>query len=331
MRILALADGMNGVVYHRIYTPLVRLQLDGHAVVDIAQDSDTMLNRVNYKDYDLIVFNRWLGVHHYDILTKIAKAKTPFVVDVDDYWVLPKYNPAYWAYRKGIKNAIKDALAYADGVTCTTSQLLKEVKAYNKNAIVIPNCIDYEHEQWRHSRLDNEKFKVGWVGGITHHEDLKLIVDAITRLGEEGKIEFYLCGYTPSDIWDSICSMFKGDWFHIVRGTNANAYGEVYKHFDLVVAPLQTTKFNSCKSELKILEASAYDLPIVVSACEPYTNHIDNAGVIFAKNDEWYESITQAMQNTTHLGYSNIYYCKKFHDISMWNKKRISFYQSLCK
>ncbi len=331
MRILALADGMNGVVYHRIYTPLMRLQLDEYATIDIAQDSDTMMNLVDFKNYDLVVFNRWLGKHHYDILKKIAQAKTPYIVDVDDYWVLPKFNPAYWAYRNGIKNAIKDALHYADGVTCTTPQLLEQVKQYNKNAIVLPNCLDYEHEQWKHSRVANDKDKVGWVGGITHHEDLKLIVDDITRLGEEGLIDFYLCGYTPSDIWDSICSMFKGDWFHVVRGTSANAYGEVYKHFDVAIAPLQATKFNSCKSELKILEASAYDLPIVVSACEPYLNHIDNGGVIFSKNDEWYDSIKQALLNTSHLGSSNAKYCKKFHDIKLWNIERIKFYESICK
>lgn len=331
MKILALADGMNGVVYHRIYTPLMRLQLDHGVEVDIAQDGNTMLNLVDFTKYDLVVFNRWLGANHYDILQKIAKAKTKFVVDIDDYWVLPKFNPAYWAYRHGIKSAIKDALHYADGVTCTTQLLLDEVKQYNRKAVVIPNCIDKEHEQWRHSRLVNDKPKVGWVGGITHHEDLKLIVDAVTKLGEEGKIDFYLCGYTPSEIWDNIISMFKGDWFHIVRGSSANAYGEVYKHFDLVLAPLQATKFNSCKSELKILEAAAYDIPVVASACHPYLNHISNGGVYFAKNDEWYESISQALADTENTGLSNAIYCDKFHNIKEWNVERLNFYRSICK
>ena len=331
MRILALADGMNGVIYHRIYTPLMRLQLDGHATIDIAQDSETMLKEVRFEDYDLIVFNRWLGPYHYDILKKIAKAKTPYVIDVDDYWVLPKYNPAYWAYRQGIKSAIKDAIHYADAVTCTTNQLAVKVKELNKNVVVLPNCLDYEHEQWKHTRIENEKFKIGWIGGITHHEDLKLIVDAITRIGEEGIADFYLCGYTDNDIWNQIVNMFKGDWFHVVRGTNAASYGEVYKHFDLVVAPLQKTPFNSCKSELKILEASAYEVPVVVSAVEPYTNHIDNGGVIFAKPDEWYESIKQAMTHAKELGESNALYCRKFHNLQLHNISRLKLYESLCK
>ena len=160
---------------------------------------------------------------------------------------------------------------------------------------------------------------------------MKLIVDAITRIGEEGIADFYLCGYTDNDIWNQIVNMFKGDWFHVVRGTNAASYGEVYKHFDLVVAPLQKTPFNSCKSELKIIEASAYEVPVVVSAVEPYTNHIDNGGVIFAKPDEWYESIKQAMSHAKELGDSNALYCRKFHNLQLHNISRLKLYESLCK
>ncbi len=105
MRILILTDGMNGVVYHRIYTPHLRLQLDGQATIDVCQSQEEWMT-IDFKLYDVIVFSRWLGKYHYDILKRIADAGKPYVIDVDDYWVLPKYNPAYWAYRKGIKNAI---------------------------------------------------------------------------------------------------------------------------------------------------------------------------------------------------------------------------------
>ncbi len=42
----------------------------------------------------------------------------------------------------------------------------------------------------------------------------------------------------------------------IVEGTSVWEYGEVYKHFDFVLAPLQDNHFNQCKSELKIVEAA---------------------------------------------------------------------------
>ena len=122
MKLLILTDGMNGVVYHRLFTPHLRMQIDGQADVSVCQSQEEWLT-LDYSQFDVIIFSRWLGAKHYDVLKKIADSGTPYVVDIDDYWVLPKYNPAYWAYRKGIKQAVKDSINYADGVITTTLHL----------------------------------------------------------------------------------------------------------------------------------------------------------------------------------------------------------------
>jgi hypothetical protein len=45
--------------------------------------------------------------------------------------------------------------------------------------------------------------KIGWVGGITHEEDLKLIADDINAMD----VEFYIVGYTPSEHWNNIVKL----------------------------------------------------------------------------------------------------------------------------
>ena len=168
MKLLILTDGINGVVYHRLFTPHLRMQIDGHAEVSVCQSPEEWLT-LDYSQFDVIVFSRWLGAKHYDVLKKIADSGTPYVVDIDDYWVLPKYNPAYPAYRSGIKQAIKDAINYADAVITTTIHLASQIREINENVIIASNCLDYTHKQWEAEPMERtDKVKVGWIGGVTH-------------------------------------------------------------------------------------------------------------------------------------------------------------------
>ncbi len=328
MKLLILTDGINGVVYHRIYAPHLRMQINGEAEVDVCQSQAEWMT-VDLAPYDVIVFSRWLGKNQYDVLKRITDAGKPYVIDVDDYWVLPKYNPAYWAYRKGIKNCIKDAINYADAVFCTTPKLANQVRAINDNVYIVPNCLDTSHNQWKQPKEKNERVKIGWVGGITHEEDLKLIADDINSMD----VDFYICGYTPSDHWNNIVKLIPKA--NIVQGTSVFEYGEVYKHFDFVLAPLVDNNFNNCKSELKIVEAAAYSIPIICSAVYPYLYHTANDGVIFATQNNWKASI-QKLIDAGHsvrqsMGESNRIYCETYHNLELHNLTRLSVYQSLCK
>jgi glycosyltransferase involved in cell wall biosynthesis len=171
--------------------------------------------------------------------------------------------------------------------------------------------------------------KIGWVGGITHEEDLKLIADDINSMD----VDFYICGYTPSDHWNNIVKLIPKA--NIVQGTSVFEYGEVYKHFDFVLAPLQDNHFNNCKSELKIVEAAAYSIPIICSAVYPYLYHTGNDGVIFATQNNWKASIEKLIDAghsvRRSMGESNRIYCETYHNLELHNLTRLSVYQSLCK
>jgi len=329
MKLLILTDGINGVVYHRLFTPHLRMQLDGQADVSVCQSAEEWLT-LDYRAFDVIIFSRWLGAKHYDVLKKIVDSDTPYVVDIDDYWVLPKYNPAYWAYRKGIKQCVKDSINYADAVITTTPALAKEIRLINENVVIASNCLDYTHKQWEAEPMERtDKVKVGWVGGVTHEEDLKLIADQIKGMD----IEFYICGYTPGEIWNRIAKSMPDA--KIVEGTTVFEYGEVYRHFDIVLAPLQDNKFNNCKSELKIVEASAYKKPIICSAVYPYLYHQANDGVLLVTQNDWRTAI-QKMIDVGHsvrqsMGLANYEYCQKHHNLELHNLTRLQLYKSLCK
>lgn len=336
MKILVLFDGMSGVSFHRLYTPYARLQLDYDCTVDISQDKKEWAD-LPFEKYDVVVFNRWLGHLQYNILPILAKKKIPFVCDNDDYWVLPRYNPAYKFYKAYLKNAVKDAIHYADAVTCTTPQLAEKIQEINKNVYILPNAVDTIQRQWN-AEIVHPK-TIGWVGGISHLEDLKLLSGQIKPICEKYGYRFLMCGYHPnSKLWVEMERAITGEyphnrpkWFEVREGTRADIYGTYYSEIDIVLAPLTNTKFNRYKSELKIVEAAAYKLPILVSKVEPYTNHRNNLGVFFVTNNDWTTPLTKLIESdkSKDIGLINHAYCDVYHNIAAINHTRFEVLQSV--
>ena len=321
---------MNGVAFHRLYTPFARLQVDHGVTVDVSQSQDEWAS-LEYEKYDVIIFNRWLGRLQYNILPILAKKKIPFILDLDDYWVIPKHNPAYKFYKAYLKNGVKDAMSYADAVMVTTEQLKEKVEEFNSNVAIVPNTIDTTQSQWKEEVI--HPLTIGWVGGLSHTEDLKLLSDQIKPICEEYGARFLMCGFHENvKEWYEMEKAITGEprykrpeWFQTRTGTRADKYGAYYSEIDIALAPLTAAHFNRYKSELKIIEASVYKLPILVSKVEPYTNHIDNKGVTFVEKNDWQTPLKAILEseNWKQQGLLNYEYCQTKHDIREANKKRI--------
>ena len=341
MRILVLMDNTSGVAFHRLFTPFARIQQDHGITVDVSQKPDEWVN-INFKQYDCVVYNRWLGLHQYNILDQIRKADIPVIVDIDDYWVVPRSNPAYSMYRKYIKNMTKDSIKLADAIMCSTTILANKIYELNSKIHIMPNALDFIQPQWNQQKQKQDKFTIGWVGGITHYQDLTMVGNAIKRFCEQYDAEFIMCGYhTENAEWHKCEKAITGEsienrphWFKTVRGTRADLYGQSYALFDMCIAPLQESNFNQYKSELKIVEAAAYKLPIVVSDVNPYRLHCQNSGVVFTDNreEDWFDAIESIYKlgNIFEMGDKNYHYCEEEHNLKSINSKRIELIKSLC-
>jgi glycosyltransferase involved in cell wall biosynthesis len=131
-------------------------------------------------------------------------------------------------------------------------------------------------------------------------------------------------------------SVKRPKWFEPRTGTTPVLYGGYYSEIDVCIAPLSGLEhFNRYKSELKIVEAAAYSLPIIVSDTEPYTLHRDNEGVIFVKDNDWETAILSVLQMSKEerekLGQKNYDYCFRNHNLDLINEKRINLLQTLMK
>jgi len=126
----------------------------------------------------------------------------------------------------------------------------------------------------------------------------------------------------------------RPEWFKTVLGTRADLYGQSYALFDFCIAPLREDNFNQYKSELKIVEAAAYKLPIICSDVKPYNFHWDNTGVMLCPNnfESWYEYLVKMYSSTLKKrGYKNANYCDQYHNLKTINEQRYKMLIELCK
>lgn len=332
MRILALMNNPSGVDYHRIIKPLTRLNID-HPETEIFKAQG--IDRAGLPDltkYDLIVFNRYLYSHHLNALRFMAEKKIPYVIDIDDYWILPQWHPNVDYYKKnGLKQAIIEAIRYANGVTCTTEVLAAEIRQINPRVCILPNTIDTTDEQWNQPKVKHESFRFGYVGGASHKMDVSMLADGIREVVARGGA-FTYCGFNPQnkhsiDIINRLNGHDKEMKIDLMPGQSPEVYGKSLAHFDCMVAPLKQSKFGDCKSDIKILEAAAYGLPILCSDVAPYRTHKDNPGVTLVSDDGWKEAMINIMETKGH-GIANQVYCGQMRNIEVVNEKRLEFYKT---
>jgi glycosyltransferase involved in cell wall biosynthesis len=324
-KILVIMDGMTGVTYHRLAMPFAYIRDKGYNVEFAITEPE--IAKVNVKNYNTIVLSRHLRANSAHLIDDAKKNGVKIIVDIDDYWVIPKYNGAYNYYKEYAKSAVLYSLANADMVWASTPILASKVAEINPNVYVLPNYIDTAEGQW--NQKTDHVLTIGYVGGDTHLEDIKLIRDYIKPLCIKNGYRFLLGGYTPYSAVSMEMEYYitgsrnRPEWFYIGLTTSVLHYGKMYANMDVCLAPLQKSNFNQYKSELKILEAGAYNLPIVCSDVAPYTLHSDNKGVVFAKNNDW-SCIEYAVENRIELGKLNAEYCDQHHNIDTINAKRIS-------
>jgi glycosyltransferase involved in cell wall biosynthesis len=101
---------------------------------------------------------------------------------------------------------------------------------------------------------------------------------------------------------------------------------QLYPHFDVALAPLLNTKFNRCKSELKVIEAGYTKTAIIASNTTPYKDTIihNKTGILCSTPDDWRKAVAEmTLEKAQNLAGELYEYCKKHYDISQINKERL--------
>jgi glycosyltransferase involved in cell wall biosynthesis len=133
------------------------------------------------------------------LLNKLKGMGIVTIMDLDDYWAPGQHHPAYLI----IKNSKMDEkiignLKIAENITTTTDIFAKEISKFNKKVYVLPNAIDPKEKQYTPNPEKSDRIRIGWLGGSSHLEDLKLLKGLVSKCKSDNmidKIQFVLCGF----------------------------------------------------------------------------------------------------------------------------------------
>lgn len=168
--------------------------------IDIDEKPD--LNNDEFlKQYDIIHYHRTLSSYEQmpALLNKLKNLGIKTIMDLDDYWSPGKHHPAYLIIKNSkMDEKILSNLKIAENITTTTDLFAKEISRYNKNVFVIPNAIDPTEKQYTINPVKSDRIRIGFLGGSSHLEDLKLLNGVVNKLKSDkliDKVQFVLCGF----------------------------------------------------------------------------------------------------------------------------------------
>ena len=266
---------------------------------------------------DIVVFHRANTNWHHRMGMALRQAGKKIVYDNDDTFHLGENSAFKTLDEKGfyenkdrLNNVTYNFVRNSDLVTASTPILAKEYSEFNKNTIVLPNCVN--PDDWPDKPLKNEtdKVRIGIVGSTAYHQDFKGIKKLLKRLDEDERVQLVMFGlwkgekrknnplvesvhYKEYAFWDTLNNLEHFPWCEM------KDYIDVLEQtrLDLMLIPREDNYFNRCKSNLKFLEASMLEIPVVAQAMTdgPY-QELDGSNGILA-TDDWDDKVELLIQD----------------------------------
>jgi uncharacterized protein YneR len=335
MRILVIANPASGVSYHRLIMPVLYM-LQSHPE-DYAYITNHVTEETFEKGFDIVMMNRSFSTPANQMAKYRDKYGFKLVIDNDDYWNLDPHHVLYQVYKDhNFGQKIEDYIHIADVCTTTHERLADEIYQLNKQVFILPNAIPYGEGQFIDVKEQSEKVRLFWSGSDTHAQDISILKYPMQRVYSDGdirgKIKTVMAGYAEKSkpVWDVMISAFTtGLRFdsQIYSFSKPENYMFAYCDSDISLIPLLDTKFNSLKSNLKVLETAAKRNPAVVSEVNPYLG----MPLCYARTQQyWYRWIKELVNDKAmreEKGNELFEFCNKHHNLKTINEKR---YKVIC-
>lgn len=346
-----------GVEYHRLLVPHYYLsdhykeEFSVSIINEIDSATDAFL-----KNFQIVIFNRFASIkgEHKELLLRLRSLGIKSVMDIDDLWFVDRNHIMYDHYQKeNIPQHQVDGIVNSDAVFCTTEILASQIMKLNKKVAVIENAIDPAQPQFEIENHPSDKMRFGWIGGISHYWDIDMIKDGFKKLNTSSfakdKYQLFLMGFNEADtsgMYPAVEKMMtKGiglntDIYFRINAANVYTYASGYNLFDVALAPLETTVFNSCKSELKLAEAGFMKKAVICSDTLPYSLIAKNGKNCIAIQNSphcgnaWYLAFKKLINNpemAKDLGEAMYETVSVRHHIKPVTEKRVQIYRHLVK
>jgi len=306
VKILLLPADVAGCGYYRMLWAGAHLQSQGHDIniwwpkkdtgIEIKFIGEQIVDCIVPGGADVLVMQRVSHHWHAQVIKLLRSKGIAVVVDMDDDLnQIHKLNAAYLNYHprsntpyswKNAQQACNDATL----VTVSTKSLLG-VYARHGRGMHIDNYVpaSYLTIPEQHEEV------FGWAGTTQSHPvDLQVTGPAVRDLVNDG-YKFRVIG-PPSNVQQALRLKEPPAVTGIIP---LEHWAEALSQLKVAIAPLEMSPFNTSKSRLKAIEASACGIPWVASPRQEYRKlHREcGAGILADTPKAWYKAIKQLMDD----------------------------------
>tara|TARA_R110002020_G_scaffold142235_2_gene314353 strand:+ start:18617 stop:19783 length:1167 start_codon:yes stop_codon:yes gene_type:complete len=344
LKILVVAANDGGCSYYRALMPFAKLQQHCPDEVDVRFNQNPLGydgqggidENVDYEDIkwaDIVMTQNIsnFGPQFMIELYQKAKEYDCFIhYDTDDLLTnLYKGHRLYDVYQERKLDELTKVLYHnADLVTVTQHKFAHRIAEFCTGTLaVIKNAIDFELPCWNlpkeYRKKQKQPCRIGWVGGIHHEQDVKQITGlGLSINGKVGpeKIHWGFYGRPPmspdtdpddwqQSVWDEYQRLLTGGTKHknwaVYNAMSSDRYGAFYTGIDVAIAPLEWNDFNDSKSEIKLMEAGRYGIPLIATDCGCYDEVIEDGvtGYLISKENrinDWVKVLSKCIKDPKH-------------------------------
>jgi hypothetical protein len=238
--------------------------------------------------------------HVNNFLQYIKSRKICFIYTIDDNLLdLDR------VYTPNAKEIITMLASNAFAIIVSTAKLKERFSPLNKNIHIVENYLDDTHIKIREVAPDPlGAVVIGYMGTYTHDKDFNIVYQAIESILKNYPNVFFelagaITGYRTLAL--PKCTILpltlkNYNYLKFWKWMGENIF------WDIGIAPLETTAFTCCKSDIKFLDYSALGIAGIYSKVSPYTKYvIHNETGLLAENTttSWYTNLETLITDIT--------------------------------
>jgi hypothetical protein len=313
VKVYYISSGLQGCYNVRCLMPLQANGWDGDQT-SVSLDARTPENKSKAaQDAEVVVFHRPDTPEKLELARLLKMAGKKIVFDNDDtlkddggfrfneYMDKERLKKGLGKMNESIDSFIKEAHL----ITCSTKFLAEEYKQLNPNVVVLPNCVDpfYYDEPLRN---ETGVVRIGLTGSIGVTNDMLVAEPIIKHFEGRNDIRMVLFSLPPKK-HDKITRELYSEEYKFLDTADIEwqpfvDHQDYYEtlnglKLDIMIIPRADNYFNRCKSNLKFMEASMFEIPVIAQGFSvgqsPYEQDPEDAEhmVIVKNNEDWIPEI----------------------------------------
>lgn len=267
--ILFLGRGATTISWYRCGAPAFALGCDWvgaggddpnnlQLITSLKRGGMTLPDLENYK---VVVLQQVKGKLWFNEILRLKQKRVKVLYEIDDYihGVEKLKNHEFkGAYKKKTVEAHELCMRAADGLIVSTDWLARKYSKFNKNIYVCKNSV--ETKRYKLEIPERDTINIGWAGSAGHLEAFTKWAPGIRRiLDEYEEARFFSVGLSVAQlpILNDTCRTVT---LPVVPIEN---FPGALTNFDIAVGPALPNNFYRGKSDLRMLETGALQIPLV--------------------------------------------------------------------